>query len=318
MKCYLAFAVLAALIPSMAAAQQNQAQEPRNQQPSQPQSQQQSANQQAQSKQPAPSLNNWSYDRLYENGWSARGLYRNTTVLGPYGDDIGSVENLIFSDQGKLLGVIAEIGGFIDIGDTHVFIPWDEVKISADFGRITVPVTENMADRYTFERSNLWRAYTNQITAVGSNVRTGPKIWKLSDILDDYTYLTDRSGYGYIHDLIVSPEGNVEAVVVSSDATFGGGYRAFPWRGYGWGYESPYYDLGYDRNQVSRVQLLDYDRIAGSLRPVGNWGGGAATGMGSGESGSAVDGGRSGQADDKTRQQNQQRPSTQQPGQPQR
>ncbi len=304
---YFVIAAAVAVFPTLVAAQQNQ-----NRQSNQPATQtvapgQQSQQTTAQRQQTPPSLNNWSYDRLYNEGWSARGLYRDTTVIGPYGDDIGSVENIILSEQGKVVGIIAEIGGFLDIGDTHLFIPWDQVKISADFERITVPVTEATADEYTFARSNLWRANTNQRTAVDSTtLRTGPTIWKLSDVLGDYTYLSDRTGYGYIHDLIVSRDGDVEAVVVSSDSAYGGGYRAFPWRGYRWGYETPYYDLGYDRNQVSGLQVLDYDQIAGSVRPLGGWNG-AATGAGAGDVGQSTE----------PQQQRQQRPVQQQQQMPQ-
>jgi hypothetical protein len=38
--------------------------------------------------------------------------------------------------------VIVEAGGFLDIGDTHYRVPWEDVELTADVGGITVPVTE--------------------------------------------------------------------------------------------------------------------------------------------------------------------------------
>src|SRR5680860_1237717 len=69
----------------------------------------------------------WNYDRIYGSGWSYDRLIDEAEVIGPEGDDIGDVENLIIGRDGKVKAVIAEIGGFLDIGDTHVAVPWDRL-----------------------------------------------------------------------------------------------------------------------------------------------------------------------------------------------
>lgn len=68
-------------------------------------------------------LSSWTYDPIYESGWSIESMFNVTEVVDSNGEVIGDVENVIFSNEGELLGVIAEVGGFWDIGDTHVHVP---------------------------------------------------------------------------------------------------------------------------------------------------------------------------------------------------
>jgi len=68
-------------------------------------------------------------------------------VRGENGDDIGSVENMIFDDEAQVLAIIAQVGGFWDTGDTHVSVPWEQVELAN--GALTVPVTEDNLDDYS-------------------------------------------------------------------------------------------------------------------------------------------------------------------------
>jgi uncharacterized protein YrrD len=43
--------------------------------------------------------------------------------------EIGAIEDLVLSRSGKLSGVVAEVGGFLDIGDKHVLLPINDVKL---------------------------------------------------------------------------------------------------------------------------------------------------------------------------------------------
>ena len=70
-------------------------------------------------------LATWNYDPLYAEGWSVDNMFDETDVIGDNGEEIGDVENIIFSNDGQILGIIAQVGGFWDIGDTHVFVPWN-------------------------------------------------------------------------------------------------------------------------------------------------------------------------------------------------
>ncbi|NIZ12081.1 PRC-barrel domain-containing protein [Phaeobacter sp. HF9A] len=45
--------------------------------------------------------------------------------------EIGEIEDIVLSKNGEFKGIIAEIGGFLDIGDKHVMIPVSDVKLVA-------------------------------------------------------------------------------------------------------------------------------------------------------------------------------------------
>lgn len=47
--------------------------------------------------------------------------------------------------------MVAEVGGFWDIGDTHVAVPWAQVDVQS-YDRIVVPVTEETVDDYQLTR----------------------------------------------------------------------------------------------------------------------------------------------------------------------
>ncbi|WP_299694495.1 PRC-barrel domain-containing protein [uncultured Tateyamaria sp.] len=45
--------------------------------------------------------------------------------------EIGEIEDVVLSQSGKMIGIVAEVGGFLDIGDKHVMIPLDDVNLVA-------------------------------------------------------------------------------------------------------------------------------------------------------------------------------------------
>jgi hypothetical protein len=55
-------------------------------------------------------LTDWSYDSLYADGWSVEDMFDTTQIIGASGEDIGDVENVIFSNDGK-------------VWSCHVFVP---------------------------------------------------------------------------------------------------------------------------------------------------------------------------------------------------
>ena len=67
-------------------------------------------------------LADWRYDELYTDGISVDDMI-GSDVKGPTGDDIGDVENVLIGQDGQVLSVVAEVGGFFELGDTHVNIP---------------------------------------------------------------------------------------------------------------------------------------------------------------------------------------------------
>ncbi|QIE46540.1 PRC-barrel domain containing protein [Pseudohalocynthiibacter aestuariivivens] len=51
------------------------------------------------------------------------------TAVGPDWNKIGQIEDIILTPEGQMVGIVAEIGGFLDIGDKHVVIATDDVKL---------------------------------------------------------------------------------------------------------------------------------------------------------------------------------------------
>ena len=49
-----------------------------------------------------------------------------------YGSDrrqIGEIEDIILDRSGQMVGIVAEVGGFLDIGDKHVMLSVDDVRL---------------------------------------------------------------------------------------------------------------------------------------------------------------------------------------------
>jgi hypothetical protein len=216
-------------------------------------------------------LADWTYDRLYADGWSAENMFDTTDVVGAGDETIGDVENLVFSDGGELLGLIAQVGGFWDIGDTHVFVPWDEVTLGDGIETVSVPVTEETVDDYDvfgenwFDEEVITDADASSTGAVDDDLAAGPGVFKATDLIGDYAYLPENVRYGYIADIIVE-DGAIGAMV--TDATTYGrpGYYAYPYNYRG---NPPTagrrYVMPYTATQLDTIENFDYDQLSTSV-----------------------------------------------------
>ncbi|MBD3626375.1 MAG: PRC-barrel domain-containing protein, partial [Rhodobacteraceae bacterium] len=46
-----------------------------------------------------------------------------------YSNDIGEIEDVVLSHDGQLKGIVAEVGGFLDIADKHVMLEVKDMKL---------------------------------------------------------------------------------------------------------------------------------------------------------------------------------------------
>ena len=53
-----------------------------------------------------------------------------TAVYNTEGDEVGTVKDIVFDKDGKIIGVVLQVGGVLGIGGKSVGIKWDEVQIS--------------------------------------------------------------------------------------------------------------------------------------------------------------------------------------------
>lgn len=212
-------------------------------------------------------LSDWDYEEIYEQGGIRADHLMDAEVFGENEDEIGSVENVLVTQDNKIAAIIAQVGGFWDIGDTHVLVPWDEVEIHED--GVRVPVTEENAEDYGLFASDeyITQEDLSQTQQVDDDIETGIGVWKLTDLLNDYATVGEGVGYGYIDNMLFSREGEVQAVIVESDTGYGGGAYGYPFYGYGYGWnpdQTSYY-LQYSEDEVGVMEDFDYDRYDGLL-----------------------------------------------------
>ncbi len=63
-----------------------------------------------------------------DEGWSMDTVH---DEVGSNWNDIGEIEDIILNKNGQMIGIVAEIGGFLDIADKHVMIPVSDVNLVA-------------------------------------------------------------------------------------------------------------------------------------------------------------------------------------------
>ncbi len=68
------------------------------------------------------------------------------TLYAADGSNIGSVSDLVLSEQGPVQGVVADVGGFIGIGTHRVNLGHDQVTLYRDEGGTVIAATTLSAD----------------------------------------------------------------------------------------------------------------------------------------------------------------------------
>lgn len=182
-----------------------------------------------------------------KGAWSAEQM-QDSAVYGEDGEQVGEVQSIIIGPDDKAQRIIVETGGFLDIGDKAISIPYDQVEVTPDEEGVSAPVDEeNLEDFSLFD---------------GTDVETDQRSFRASEVIGDYVRLKDEQNYGYVTDLIFEQDGTLRSIVVSPDAGWAtGGYYGYPWYGYDYGFDpaSPYYDLPYGEEDIAGYEPFDYD-----------------------------------------------------------
>lgn len=209
----------------------------------------------------ATTLAEWEASEIYDLGGLRADYILGEEVFGPNGEEIGNVENVIIG-SGHIVAIIAEVGGFWDIADTHIAVPWKEVQLTPDGFKI--PVTEENYEDYALfaENSFVTMKSLGQAQQVDDTLATGAETWKLSALTDDYVVLEDGAGYGYVDDVIFSKDGKIKAVlVVPTVAAYGHGVYAVPFYSHGWQPYDSVYTLPFGPDEVTMLDQFDYSRF---------------------------------------------------------
>jgi len=209
---------------------------------------------------PPMPLTDWTYDAVYE-GWYADSVV-NRPIYGPHGDEIGAVKNLLLNPSGQIVAVIAEVGGFFEIGDTHVTIPWRDIERRG--GKVYSPITAETAENYgMFAEEYYTKEDIGHIQGVEDFFETGPYIWKATSLLDDYVVLEDEEPFGYVTDVVFSDGGKLIAVVAAESRRDidGRGVFAFPWDNREWRPQFDHFTLRHTKEDIARLPNIDYSEF---------------------------------------------------------
>lgn len=180
-------------------------------------------------------------ERLYAQGWSAQEMI-DTQVRAQGGDELGEVEDIVVGSEGQIQSVVVASGGVLDVGKRHVAVPWEKVRIGREMSFVQVALHPRAGKS-------------------GESVPLKAGEWKVSELLGDTANLRDLPAYGHVTDVIFSPTGKAEAVVVQSNRgpwTAFGPY-AYPFVGYNMAWGA--YPLGYNLTQVQELTPFDYEAL---------------------------------------------------------
>lgn len=82
-----------------------------------------------------------------DEGWDTEGVQ---TGIGSDWNEIGEIEDVVLTRNGDFAGIVAEVGGFLDIVDKHVMVHVDDVNLvavdNAEYAFVTRLNEEDLED----------------------------------------------------------------------------------------------------------------------------------------------------------------------------
>jgi hypothetical protein len=205
-------------------------------------------------------MHKWMPDSA-PGGWSVRKLI-GKTVKSAKGEDVGEVDNIVFTPVGKVRQLIVSTHGFLGFGEKNLAVNWSDVTIGPGNAYVTTPITAESVKKY-----GLFDGFPK------SSGPIAPRDWRSSELIGNYVNLKGNVHYGYVRDLIVSKDGQLDAVIVNADEGhmhgeygYAEGFYAYPFYGYphglgyghhdGWHPGDQYYNLPYAQADIA--ELLPY------------------------------------------------------------
>jgi sporulation protein YlmC with PRC-barrel domain len=99
-------------------------------------------------------------------------------VLGPDGQDVGKVDDLLLDRDQKLVGVIVSVGGFLGVGSKSVALPANRVDISQAYGDqrvVKIDATkEELSAAPAFKTREVMKAEADEQAARAKAMQTMP------------------------------------------------------------------------------------------------------------------------------------------------
>nr|WP_245867081.1 PRC-barrel domain-containing protein [Kandeliimicrobium roseum] len=92
-----------------------------------------------------------------DEGWDPAQTYNG---VGDGWNNIGEIEDIVLSKDGQMIGIVGEVGGFLDIADKHVMIPVDDISLVAVDDRTYAYVTR-LSEEELEQREDVDEGYWN-------------------------------------------------------------------------------------------------------------------------------------------------------------
>ena len=186
--------------------------------------------------------------KLYQQGISVEKLM-DATVVDSQGNDVGEIEDFVVgSDDNRLVGLVVETGGFLNIGDSHLLYPFEKAQIKG-------------SDKV---QADIKQATAKELSLF-SNIEGEPlegNRWRASELIGGLAY-TNGEPYGRVDDVIVDKSGNIMAVVVQPDVMYDDhSYYAWPYVAYN--AEEGIYDVPMEQRHAFGMEPLDVEKLSGA------------------------------------------------------
>ena len=140
------------------------------------------------------------------------------------GEEVGEIEDLVIDRDGTVRYVLLERGGFLDIGDQNVAVPWKSIQLSSG-NDWTISMSEaelQNVPRYDRDRNVDWTdsEIVGEIAAFfGAEAEQipGPPLRVEDDLLDRDLKLASGEDLGEVEEVVVDRDGHARYVVIEPD-----------------------------------------------------------------------------------------------------
>lgn len=143
-------------------------------------------------------------------------------LIGPAGDDLGDVEDVLVTVDGYAVALVVELDELLEFNETMLTIPLSVLDPMPSRDAVRSPVALDGLEMYSaFDTRTLTaEIVSDRVAAIADDdldaVVTGSDVFLLDEtLLGEYAPLAGDA-QGYVHDLLFSMEGRIEGVVIAA------------------------------------------------------------------------------------------------------
>jgi sporulation protein YlmC with PRC-barrel domain len=191
-----------------------------------------------------------SADELYQ-GWLASEVL-GKELVSKGGARLGRVSNiLVGTDTAQIGALVVEAAATGDAKEYVFRIPWQKVESSSLPDRVVVDLADSRLPEY-------------DIFVPDQPKRSGQSAedFAVSAVIGDRARLQTGRGYGYVRDVVFTPEGRLRAVLITRGIRLGGGTVAFGFPrspSERWRAGAAYYGLPYVTSDQANLAAVTVD-----------------------------------------------------------